>query len=94
MRYPDRINAIAIEFHNADALKPIFISNIKKLQRKFKIVHLHANNYAGYGEDCMPECPEITLINNKINIKTYGKIKLLPLNHLDFQRAPKKLIIN
>lgn len=94
MKYSGRINAIAIEFHNANALKPIFISNIKKLQRKFKIVHLHANNYAGYGKDGLPECPEITLINNKINIQTYGKRKLLPLNHLDFQCAPKKLIIN
>ena len=31
MKYADRINGIAIEFHNADGLRPIFISAIKKL---------------------------------------------------------------
>ena len=29
MQYSDRINAVAIEFHNTDALRPIFISAIK-----------------------------------------------------------------
>ena len=58
------------------------------------MVHLHVNNFVGYAKDGLPECPEIIFINNKINIKTYGKRKLLPLKYLDFQCAPKKLIIN
>ncbi len=46
-------------------------------------MHFHPNNFGGYAEDGLPETPEITLINNKINIKTYGKRKILPLDNLD-----------
>lgn len=91
MKYADRIDAIAIEFHNADALRKIFISSIKKLQKNFMIVHLHANNYAGHGKDGLPECLEITFINRKIKITTYNTRKLLPLKKLDFQNAPRKV---
>ena len=90
MKYADRINAIAIEFHNADALRPVFTSAIKKLQEKFKIIHIHANNYAGYTKDGLPECSEITFINKKIKIKTFKKRKNLPLKGLDYQNATRK----
>jgi hypothetical protein len=91
VKHADRISAIAIEFHNADALRPIFISAIKKLQKKFKIVHLHANNHAGHAKDGFPECPEITFINRRIKIRTYNKRKLLPLKGLDFSCAARSL---
>jgi len=98
IKYADRINAIAIEFHNADALRPIFISAIKKLEKNFKLVHIHINNYAGHAEDGLPECSEITFINKKIKIATYKKRKLLPLRGLDYKNAPRrtdyKLIFN
>ena len=91
MKYKDRIDAIAIEFHNADALRPMFISAIKKIQKQFKIVHFHINNYAGYYKDGLPECSEITFINKKIKIRTYNKRNVLPLLNLDFQNAPTKV---
>jgi hypothetical protein len=90
MKYADRINAIAIEFHNADSLRPIFISAIKRLQDKFKIVHIHTNNFAGHAEDGLPECLEITFINKKIKILTYKKRKTLPLKGLDFQNSLRR----
>ena len=91
VKYADRISAIAIEFHNADALRPIFISAIKKLQKKFKIIHLHVNNHAGYAKDGLPECPEITFINRKIKIRTYNKRNTLPLKSLDYACSPRKI---
>ena len=90
MEYENRIKAIAIEFHSADALRPIFISSIKKIQKKFNIVHLHVNNYAGYAKDGLPECSEITFVNKKIKMTANNKRKLLPLKGLDFKNAPKK----
>lgn len=83
VKHANKISGIAIEFHETDPYRPIFISAIKKLQKKFKIVHFHPNNFGGYAEDGLPETPEITFINNKINIKTYGKRKILPLDNLD-----------
>jgi len=98
LKYADRINAIAIEFHNADVFRPIFISAVKKLQKKFKIVHIHVNNYAGHAEDGLPECSEITFINKMMKITAYKKRKKLPLKRLDFPNAPRrtdyKLIFN
>ncbi|MFM1755362.1 MAG: hypothetical protein RL621_266 [Bacteroidota bacterium] len=88
VKHANKISGIAIEFHETDPYRPIFISAIKKLQKKFKIVHFHPNNFGGYSADGLPETPEITFINNKINIKTYGKRKLLPLDHLDAPNGP------
>jgi hypothetical protein len=91
IKYSDRIDAIAIEFHNADAVRSIFISAIKKLEKQFMLVHLHVNNYAGYAKDGLPECSEITFLNRNLKIKTYGKRKSLPLPLLDFKNATTKL---
>lgn len=88
VKHANKISAIAIEFHETDPFRPIFISAIKKLQKKFKIVHFHPNNFGGYAEDGLPETPEITFINNKINIKTFGKRKTLPLDNLDASNGP------
>lgn len=88
VKHANKISGIAIEFHETDPLRPVFISAIKKLQKKFKIVHFHANNFGGYAGDGLPETPEITFINNKINIKTFGKRKTLPLDNLDASNGP------
>jgi hypothetical protein len=91
MKCANRIDAIAIEFHNADALRSVFTSAIKKLQEKFKTIHIHANNYAGDAKDGLSECLEITFINKKIKIKTFKKRKNLPPKGLDYQNAIRKL---
>ena len=88
VRHADKITVLAIEFHETFPYRPVFISAIKKLQKKFKIVHFHANNFGGYARDGLPETPEITFINNKINIKTFGKRKTLPLDNLDASNGP------
>jgi hypothetical protein len=88
VKHANKISGIAIEFHETDPFRLNFISAIKKLQKKFKIVHFHPNNFGGYAKDGLPETPEITFINNKINIKTYGKRKVLPLDNLDSPNGP------
>jgi len=88
VRHADKITFLVIEFHETFPYRPVFISAIKKLQKKFKIVHFHANNFGGYAEDGLPETPEITFISNKINIKTFGKRKTLPLDNLDLSNRP------
>jgi len=86
----DKILGLAIEFHDTDPLRKVFLDSVRKIQTKFKIVHFHANNFAGYGKDFLPESPEITFINKKIKLSVGQRRRSLPISRLDFKNCSEK----
>ncbi len=90
LKNSDKISGIAIEFHETEPLRKVFVDAVKKIQSKFKIVHLHANNFAGFGSDDFPESPEFTFINKKIRAKFNGKRNFLPIKNMDYPNCSGK----
>lgn len=88
LKYSHRITGLAIEFHDTDPLRQVFISSVRKLQEQFEVVHFHANNYAGVAEDRLPDMLELTFAN-KSRIQSKQKRSNLPLPQADFPCNPK-----
>jgi hypothetical protein len=57
---------MSIEFHALDIRRKDFESIIKHLNRRYRIVHLHANNYGGIGQDNLPHTLEITFLHRQL----------------------------
>lgn len=81
--FVDRIDLIAIEFHDTDPLRPVFESQLRQLLEHFAIVHLHGNNIAGVASDGLPEALEITFLNRRFAIPEQRRDRL-PVAGLDF----------
>lgn len=62
------------------------MKKIKEIQTHFEIVHLHANNCAGIGDDRLPEVLEITFLKKNL-LKTEERRLVLPLKDLDIQNS-------
>ena len=84
----NKINLLVIEFHN-------ILKNLNKINKflsnsYFKIIHLHANNYAGIDKFGIPKVIEFTLINSrkfKVNKKkTNRKYPITGLDYKNFKR--------
>jgi len=45
LEYSNRIKMLIFEFHWIDKKENIFVESVKKLQSKFEIIHIHANNH-------------------------------------------------
>jgi hypothetical protein len=60
MLHAHRVTGLAMEFHETDSKRAIFVNAVKTLQRAFDIVHLHANNYGGVGPDGLPVSLELS----------------------------------
>lgn len=89
LRYAARINCIAIEFHDTEALRDTFCSAVKRWQRAFHIVHLHGTNLNHVAPDGLPNCVEMTFAAGA----TPSNAKLrpsLPLNGLDSPNNPNQ----
>jgi hypothetical protein len=65
MGFANRIEGLAIEFHETDPYRSIFLESIKKLQNYFDIVHLHANNDGPIASDNLPETLEISFARKR-----------------------------
>jgi hypothetical protein len=89
LRFSDRIDLLVIEFHDTDPLRPVFEAQVKALLDRFNIVHLHGNNIAGAAADHLPECIEITFLNNRFPM-TGGFRDRLPIAGLDEANDPLK----
>src|SRR5262249_29261331 len=87
--FADRIDLLAIEFHDTDPLRPIFEAQIRSLLEHFVIVHLHANNIAGIAEDGLPDAVEITLMHKRHRASEQRRDRL-PLAGLDQPNDPKR----
>jgi len=64
--FVDRIDAMAIEFHDIDILSDQFDAAIARIQKDFHIVHVHANNMAGLSPSGLPNELEITFLNRRL----------------------------
>ena len=91
MKYSDRLVGMAIEFHDTDHLRATFLENIKVIQEKFSIVHIHPNNWGQIASDGLPDVLEISFVKNSSDLNLSGKnyITSLPLKNLDAPCNPQ-----
>jgi hypothetical protein len=85
--FAERIDLLAIEFHDTDPLRPVFEAQIRSLLEHFAIVHLHANNITGVAEDGLPDAVEITFVNKRHRLPEQRRERL-PLAGLDQPNDP------
>jgi hypothetical protein len=88
-RFADRIDILAIEFHNTDPLRPVFETQLRDLLVHFAIVHLHGNNIAGVAADGLPDAIEITFISRRFPVSDRRRDRL-PVAGLDLPNDPKR----
>lgn len=90
-----KINMLIIEFHWINDNKKKFINSIKKLKKRFDIIHLHANNYRSLkiNEDIF-DVLEISFINKKFNKNKNQFRRKFPIKNLDFECFPNHKSIN
>ena len=84
-----KIKMLIIEFHWINKNKKKFINSIKKLKKKFDIVHLHVNNYRPLNSsDEIFDVIEITMVHKNTN--KYRKVfrENFPIKNLDFECFP------
>jgi hypothetical protein len=86
----EKINSLIIEFHNIhkymDLIKK-FITSSKVL----KLIHIHANNFAGKNDDGDPNVLELTFTNiEKTKIELVKTQKNYPLKDLDYKNINRK----
>jgi len=86
----DKINTLIIEFHDIH-------KNINKIgdfigkSKKLKLIHIHANNYAGLNSDGDPNVIELTFANVKKNYLELIKTnKSFPRIGLDYKNTHRK----
>jgi len=88
LRLSDRIIAMVIEYHDTDPLRQLFSASVRKLQDRFEVVHLHANNCTGVASDGLPETLELTFVNKSAFPSGGSKAKSLPLPLVDSPNNP------
>ena len=88
-RFADRIDLLAVEFHDTDPLRPVFEAQLRALLEHFAIVHLHGNNIAGVAEDGLPDALEISFANKRHRLSEQRRDRL-PLAGLDQPNDPKR----
>jgi hypothetical protein len=89
MAYADRIGMIAIEFHDTEPLRSVFLEQIQAICREFNVIHIHGNNNRGIGADGLPECLEITFLHKRFPTERHHRTRL-PLAGLDFPNNAEK----
>ena len=89
LKHAESIMGMAIEFHETDPYRIIFIDTIKKLQKEFAIVHIHGNNDGPLAIDFLPETLEITFVKKNL-ISLDSKRLNLPIQGLDQPNNPNK----
>jgi len=95
--YNLKIKMLIIEFHHINKNKKLFTESIKKLKKKFDIIHIHANNYKfkKNSEDIFDSL-EITMVNKKINKYRKNFRENFPIKNLDYECFPdrKKIVFS
>ena len=85
----NKINSLIIEFHdihkNIDKIED-FINRSKEL----KLIHIHANNFAGINKSGDPNVVELTFTNiNKNELSLVKTIKSFPVKELDYKNIDR-----
>tara|TARA_B100001013_G_scaffold340396_1_gene263555 strand:+ start:242 stop:1072 length:831 start_codon:yes stop_codon:yes gene_type:complete len=88
LEYSNRIKMLIFEFHWIDKKENIFIESVKKLQKKFEIIHIHANNHFQTLKNGLPIILEITLINKKFAPNKVEYVDNFPIKDLDYPNNP------
>jgi len=88
-RFADRIDILAVEFHNTDPLRQVFEAQLRALLEHFTIVHLHGNNIAGVAADGLPDALEITFVSRRFPISDQRRDRL-PVVGLDRPNDPDR----
>ena len=84
-----KINLLLVEFHNIS-------KNMQKIKNflnksKFKIIHLHGNNYGGVDKFNNPNVIEVTLINSKkFSVNKRKSTQKYPIFGLDFKNLKRR----
>ena len=86
----NKINTLIIEFHdihkNIDKIEEFIIKS-----KDLKLIHIHANNFAGSNKDGDPNVIELTFINIKKNGLNLVKTdKSFPIKGLDYKNTHRK----
>ena len=84
-----KINFLILEFHNISKN----IQRIKKFlsNSKFKIIHLHGNNYGGIDKFKNPNVIEVSLLNSKkFFVNKEKSIQNYPIFGLDFKNLKRR----
>ena len=85
----DKFQLAIIEFHDSDLHIDKIKLFVKSIKKTHKVVHFHANNYAGASNDGLPEVFELTIMKlNGNKVKRYRDT--LPLVEIDFPNAPHR----
>lgn len=87
LRMSGRIVGMVIEFHDTDPLRKVFAASVKRLQERFEVVHLHANNWSGIAQDGLPDVLELTFIP-KTRCQNHKKRTSLPIRQVDAPNNP------
>jgi hypothetical protein len=90
VRYADRIDLLAIEFHDTEPLREVFVRDMQRLLKDFEIVHLHGNNYGSVADDGLPDFLEMTLVNRRFMDPGAPRRNTLPISELDVPNNPEK----
>ena len=89
----EKINLLIVEFHNVSKN----INKIKKflLNSKFRIIHLHGNNYGGIDKFKNPNVIEATLLNSrKFFVNKQKSTQKYPIVGLDYKNLKRREDIN
>jgi hypothetical protein len=89
LSHAGQICLMAIEFHDTEPLRKIFLENISRISQHFDLVHLHGNNWGGVARDGLPEVLEATFLHRRFSQSTARRNKL-PVAGLDFPNNPRK----
>ena len=88
LEHSNRIQMLIFEFHWIDKNESAFTDSIKKLQKKYEIIHIHANNHYQTLKNGLPIILEITLLNKKFSSNKGEYVNNFPIKGLDFPNNP------
>ena len=88
VKFASNISGIAIEFHDTDHLRLVFLDAVRKLQKDFEIVHLHGNNASPCAKDGLPDALELSFIHKALVTDSSQRQFSLPLAGLDIPNSP------
>lgn len=87
-----KINLLIIEFHN-------ILKNFEKIKKfisksRYRLIHIHGNNYAGLDKFKNPNVIECTFINNKkFKVSRLKSKYKYPITNLDFKNLKRRVDI-
>ena len=65
--HADRLNCVVVECHAIGRRARQFEEAVERLGTRFRIAHVHANNYGGYADAVgLPEVLEVTFVNEAL----------------------------